>query len=130
MKKLLATFALTFSLAATTMFAQWSSASNRFVIPFDFTVGKTTIPAGTYDVKADAQSPVVLVQGVKNTDALYTMTQASSAKPADGIPTLVFRQIDGEYHLAKILKSGNSRELFSSKGEPGSAKTMLIKAIK
>jgi hypothetical protein len=74
----------------------------RAKVPFDFTVGSTTLPAGTYSIKSINNSAIIKIDNLSNTgDHVLTMSQAPSGKPAP-VRTLVFHKWGTQYFLSDV----------------------------
>jgi len=81
-----------------------SFAQSRAVqakVPFDFTVGKTLLPPGTYTIKEESTGLIV----IRNRDkaiALVSLVGQESNNPATG-GKLVFHRYGSQYFLSEIL---------------------------
>ena len=105
-------FSVFFGLALVNVPAQ-APSQVQVNIPFEFSAGKTTLPAGVYSIKRmsgnylqlrslDGESAVIL-------NAPLTLT---SSDP-DAVERLVFDKHDDQFHLAQIwLTSDTGRQLF------------------
>jgi hypothetical protein len=108
-------------LAAPTVFAQ----SGRVVanIPFDFTVGKTTLPSGEYTV-TPTDTGHVLIQSKDHQHSAFAATmRVESNKPQDRAK-LVFNKYGERHFLAKIWNNYAGRELYKSPSEIELARSM------
>jgi hypothetical protein len=76
-------------------------------IPFDFTVGSKSFPAGDYSVK-QVNEYVLLIQSITDGTGVMTMTIPSEkTQKSDGTPVLVFNRYGDSYFLSKV--SGEDR---------------------
>lgn len=113
MKKALFRITMTGMLALALLAAnQPLRAQERLVanIPFAFTVGKITLPAGEYQVqKWRSDSMMLLIQG---TDQSATTFAGSNAVASDNLQPqskLVFHRYGHRYFLYQIWRAGESR---------------------
>jgi hypothetical protein len=97
--------ALALVLAVGSAMAQ-SSVSLRADIPFEFTVGKATMPAGEYSVRSLAQPYVVAIAAVDHSAQAALITQGAEAVTATEQAKLVFRKYGDRYFLAEIWSLG------------------------
>jgi hypothetical protein len=84
---------------AGTSFAQ--SKMVRANVPFDFTVGKQLLPAGTYTIKRESEGLIV----IKNHDkpiTVLTIADPDGAKSPNG-GKLLFHKYGDQYFLSEIL---------------------------
>jgi hypothetical protein len=88
-----------------------SSACQRFVatIPFEFKIGKATLPAGDYGIQCSSLLTDTKVLRVKSSDrADSAMIQASTVRGrSSGTTKLVFNRYGNEYFLAQLWVSGD-----------------------
>ena len=83
-------------LTATGAYAQ---SAVRADVPFAFKVGKTQLPAGTYDLKPGSEHMIV----IHNSKTGYTMfTQAGPGNRGDASPRLVFHCLGDQRFLSEI----------------------------
>lgn len=95
----LALFSLAASLAVSSAVAQGIALKAQ--IPFAFTVGNTSMPAGAYTVSSPS-SGLVRLQGQHGEYAEITSTR-SYHEPDKGHSTLVFDRLGEQYFLHRIL---------------------------
>jgi hypothetical protein len=124
MKKiLLALVAVFLSIAA---FAQTSSTTN---IPFEFRVGDTLMPAGTYKISSQFQSgDFVMVSNYdarKNAGVLTTRMGPTQKREQ---PRLVFHRYGSVYFLAEVWSPNTEygRKLKAGPAERETAKIQLM----
>lgn len=82
-------------------------------VPFNFVVGKKTLPAGKYVVRPNRSNDVWLVQSKDgDTSALFTTTVVQSSKTPKRTK-LVFNKYGDQYFLSQIWFDGSNtgREL-------------------
>ena len=107
MKRILA---IALVLASTLVVAGTSSAQEHRVkatVPFSFTVGDRTLPAGTYTIGSSANSPDVLVLRNLVKDIKVVTTGRSNQR----IDALVFHMYGGHYFLSQIRSEGASMNI-------------------
>ena len=81
----------------------------RANVPFSFTVGSETLPAGTYDIRAMSSDPkVLLVQAQGGSSIIVGSNAAESLKGAEKTK-LVFNRYRDQYFLAEIWVQGATR---------------------
>jgi hypothetical protein len=72
----------------------------RATVPFDFTVGSKTLPAGTYSITRVSDDAIA----IRDHDARFavlSMTSQATNQPSKNV--LVFDRYDGHYFLRDIL---------------------------
>ena len=84
---------------AGTSFAQ--SKMVKANIPFDFTVGKQLLPAGTYTIKAESSGLIAVKNHDKPLTVLTLTVQDGSRSPKGG--KLIFHKYGDQYFLSEIL---------------------------
>src|SRR5262249_18534689 len=83
------------------------SAAMSVSIPFEFTVGKTALPAGQYDVKTNyVGSGVLLIQARDGGPSVMILTNETYANHAMDEAQLVFNRYGRQYFLSKIWIAG------------------------
>lgn len=93
----------------------------RATIPFDFTIGKQTLPAGEYTVAV--QGKVLHVVRLDGTDSAYVQYYLS-AHSKDVSPRLIFHRYGNRSFLAQVWITEAGHELFASAQELEYARTM------
>jgi len=89
-------------------------------IPFDFTVGEKSMPAGKYIVqKHQTTNHLLVVQGRDSNKAAYAMFNDSTKSRGAEKTVLVFHRYGNEYFLSQMWAAGDSSgsELSISKAE-------------
>ena len=98
--------ALTF-LAAHAVRAQEPVLAN---IPFAFTVGNMTLPAGEYRVeKVRDSSPALLIQRTDRSASVIVIASAIQANAPQAQTKLVFHRYGNECYLSQVWTAGNAR---------------------
>lgn len=77
-------------------------------IPFDFTVGRATLPAGSYAVARANTQGALRISSLQGRAGVFTITHGgrSSDKPSQA--KLVFRRYGNEYFLAEVWDEGST----------------------
>jgi len=89
-------------------------------IPFQFTAGQTTLPAGEYRVeKMNDVSSALLIRSTEGNGAIMVMTSAASAHAPQTQSKLIFHRYGNRYFLTQVWSAGSSqgRELPKSAKE-------------
>lgn len=108
----IAIFSLFFSLAAVNAQAQ-APSKVEVEIPFEFSAGKATLPAGVYSIKRLSGNFLQLQNVDDKQAAILNAPLNLTANDPNAVERLVFNKHDGEYYLAQIwLTSDTGRELF------------------
>ena len=84
---------------AGTSFAQ--SKIVRVNVPFDFTVGKQLLPAGTYTIKAESSGLIAIRNHDKPLAVLTIADQDGARSPKGG--KVLFHKYGDQYFLSEIL---------------------------
>jgi hypothetical protein len=74
-------------------------------VPFDFVVGKKTLPAGEYTIRENSASgpgATLLIQNSKNKIAVIASTQPFELQNGKVKPKLEFTQHQGQYFLSRV----------------------------
>ena len=83
-----------------------SQTQIRVNVPFDFTVGNHTLPAGQYDVNAVSETSIWRINNHQGNLAVFMTNAASYSKVNHGC-SLLFRKSGGEYSLVEFWLEGN-----------------------
>ena len=86
-------------------------------LPFAFQVNNKQLPAGKYQVKAEAGHAVVLLRSVDCKQAMFSLSMPIESKKNHADSTLVFRRYGDRYFLSQIWVGGSN----SGRGLPTSA---------
>jgi hypothetical protein len=103
-------------------------------IPFDFHVGDTVVPAGSYQVSSQIGVPTVLFirgSGQRPTIIMRLSFDLQSSSPNQK-PTLVFHRYGSTYFLSEVwqgLDREGGRGLLPSKAERVKAREMATSAM-
>jgi hypothetical protein len=81
----------------------------RADVPFDFSVGSTALPAGTYDVSAISEASHTLLVRARDGSA-STIVSSNSATRMNGADKakLVFHRYGSQYFLSEVWSQGSS----------------------
>ncbi len=107
-------------------------------VPFDFYVGKTALPAGTYNVYATSTRTGAgfLLRGAEGNAKVVFNTQQVQSGKSGSVARLEFRRYSDKYFLARVWAEGNDigRELEQSRLEretaKGAARDLAQKEVK
>jgi len=125
--RILAVFSLLLTMSAAIVNAQ----SNRSTIniPFSFSVGHKTLPAGEYTVEPNRRdsNSFWLIQSVKGSDSVLFTTNSVWTSVNQENTRLVFNNYDGQYFLSQIWNAGDNtgRELHRPRLERQLAKSRI-----
>jgi hypothetical protein len=97
---------LVLSLLLTVAGAHAQSAA-RANVPFAFKVGTTQMPAGTYAIRNDADTNVVMVRNVQTGKSVLAMGRREA--PSKKTDKLIFHRYGSQYFLTAILGSQGSQ---------------------
>jgi hypothetical protein len=92
------------ALTATSGFAQ-TSGHLTVKVPFQFSVGNVTLPAGDYSFQED-QSGVVVVSSLSTQKSIMVLTTADTTVADSSEPRVKFDKVNGAYTLTKIEIAG------------------------
>lgn len=111
----IAKWSVTTLLAVAPVFAQQSIAN----IPFDFTVGKTKMAAGTYLVRCDHQAYVLLQRDDRKASVMVPTIGRMAPLGSDVGSRLIFNRYGDAYFLSEAWQAGvdTGRQLLRSKLE-------------
>ena len=85
-------------------------------IPFDFTIGARSFPAGDYSVR-QVSGYVLLVQSIKEGTGVMTMTIPTQKAKKAGTPVLLFNKYEDTYFLSKVSGEDRGWKLHQSDAE-------------
>jgi hypothetical protein len=92
------------ALTATSGFAQ-TSGHLTVKVPFEFTVGNVTLPAGEYNFHED-HAGIVTVSSLNTLKSVMVLTSADSAVSESAEPRVKFEKVNGNYTLTTIEIAG------------------------
>jgi hypothetical protein len=78
----------------------------RANVPFNFTVGSKTLPAGTYDIRASSGPEVLLVQAQGGGSSIIVVSNATESLKGADKTKLVFNRYRDHYFLTEIWVKG------------------------
>jgi hypothetical protein len=123
--RILAIFSLLLTMSAAIVHAQ--SKRSIINVPFSFTVGHKTLPAGEYSVEPNRKesNSFWLIQSVKGNDSVLFTTNSVWTSETKNNSRLVFNNYDGQYFLSQIWSAGDNsgRELHMPRVERQLAKS-------
>jgi hypothetical protein len=86
-------------------------------VPFAFTVGGLTLPAGKYVIQPVDQDPAVIMirggNGNHESVAIVLTSPADGRDPAGDKPALSFTRVENQYRLSTIWESGTEGRMLS-----------------
>jgi hypothetical protein len=112
-----ALMALAVMVSARVAQAQESMVVN---IPFDFTAGNSTLPAGEYTVKmSGAQHTLILIDRKDATASVFVSSNAASSAEPQSESKLIFNRYGDRYFLSQVWNAEYStgRQLLKSARE-------------
>jgi hypothetical protein len=75
----------------------------RATVPFDFTVGQTQMPAGTYDISPLTDSTIV-IRDSKTASVVAGLFRTEQDRSGDNRPKLVFHRYGDKYFLSQVSR--------------------------
>ena len=101
--------------------AQSGSRASAANIPFDFSIGRTTLRAGSYTV-GQLQSGIITFSSEDEMEHQFALTFPGHSDDEAQKPHLVFIRYGSEAFLKRVVLSGNEdcRELPESRGKGSS----------
>jgi hypothetical protein len=111
-KQIVPLLALVVALAAGSAYAQLGAPNGvKANIPFNFTINKTSFPAGQYTVKSSGTMGTLVIRGENSTQMVSTHG-VTAGKPS-GTSKLIFHRYGDQYFLSQIWVEGSDsgREL-------------------
>jgi hypothetical protein len=79
----------------------------EFTTTFPFTVGYASVPAGSYTISPDSDSPSVLQLNGAHVGVLFMTDNKETSKPA-AKTEIVFQRYGGDYVLKDVFVEGSS----------------------
>jgi len=92
------------ALTATSGFAQ-TSGHVTVKVPFAFTAGNVTLPAGEYNFQEE-QSGIVTISSLSTLKSVMVLTNADTNISSEDAPRLKFDKLNGAYTLTGIELAG------------------------
>jgi len=125
--RILAVFSVLLTMSAAMVHAQ--SKRSTINIPFSFTVGHKTLPAGEYTVQPNRGNSdnVWLVESTTGHDSVVFTTGSAWTRETQENTKLVFNNYDGQYFLSQVWSEGDNtgRELRMPRVERQLAKSRI-----
>jgi len=85
-------------------------------IPFEFSAGKTTLPAGTYTVKRMSGNNVTLRSKDGHSSVILNAPVTNSSSDPNAVERVVFERYGDQYALAQIwLTADTGRQIWTNK---------------
>jgi len=82
------------------------------IVPFDFVVGSTLMPAGDYVVTEMVGSGVVSIANARGEGFAFVLTIPTHLDEEVQLPELVFKRFGGQHFLSQIIDDGaDGREI-------------------
>jgi hypothetical protein len=106
------------ALATGAVTAQAQSNRLKADVPFEFSVGDSTLPAGSYIAQSTSQQgDVIIIRGLSNGESRMRVSHAVTANGSSQA-RLVFHKYGQRYFLSEIWGGGESgRQVLKSKQE-------------
>ena len=107
MKKQLISLAMSLALLASAAAYAQSSQLMKVNVPFDFSVGSASLPAGEYSVSSDDNAGgVITLQNQKAHKGALTLSQVCESRKAAPHSELIFHRYGDSYFLSEVWVSG------------------------
>jgi hypothetical protein len=74
----------------------------KATVPFDFTVGQTRMPAGTYEISP--LSHAILIRDSKTAKSILSLFNSEEPSRGDSTPKLVFHRYGDKYFLSQVSR--------------------------
>jgi len=130
-KSICALFSIVALLAVVAAPASAQSIRIKSNIPFEFVYGDSTMPAGEYDLRSNAESGSVSLQSLDQQVFANRLSVAAKSwnSVADGKARLVFNRYGNQYFLSQIwdAQGVQGREFRQSRTEREVAKTAVAR---
>ena len=100
---------ITYSLAALSLLtgaSAYGQAFNQANVPFAFTAGNVTLPAGDYLIQQKSESNFITIADVKSGKVVFAFSSEVEALPLDAPAKLVFHRYGTQHFLAAIWTGG------------------------
>ena len=129
-KRVFGVFALATLVGAVAVPLSAQSVRLTANIPFEFSAGRKTLPAGEYEVLSASEPDIVQVRTVQPKASVLVVTGSadSGERSRAGAPMLVFNRYGDQYFLFQIWDGSQiGRELPKTRNERELAKTASAK---
>lgn len=121
MKKQVLSLIALLSLVVTLTIAGYADAARMMVnIPFDFTVGNKSLPAGHYTVaRINGAVENLAIRSTEKGASATALTYGGKSVKAEAAAKLVFHRYGNTYYLAEVWEAGSdaARQLPQSRAE-------------
>jgi hypothetical protein len=123
MRKQILNVAVTLSVIGALSIAVFAALNNKITanVPFDFTVGGTTLPAGHYTVEQGSAQNMLVIRNWETKQSIGVIAQRLEVERGSK-PQLIFRRYGDQYFLAQVIGDARGAELMKSKAEREAAK--------
>jgi len=102
MKRNLFGILTTLTLALLTSVPLSAQTIAKATVPFDFTVGQTRMPAGTYEISP--LSHAIVIRDSKTAKSILSLFNSEEASRGDSTPKLVFHRYGDKYFLSQVSR--------------------------
>jgi len=102
MKRNLFGILTTLTLALLTSVPLSAHTIAKATVPFDFTVGQTRMPAGTYEISP--LSHAIVIRDSKTAKSILSLFNSEEASRGDSTPKLVFHRYGDKYFLSQVSR--------------------------
>ena len=104
---------MTLLLGAVSTYAQEIRPSLKTSIPFGFTVGNQSFPAGDYIISSDQSQHLILLKSTNGAHVTFALTNTKYVLEPTAYSKLVFRHSGNAYFLSEMWRQGDTsgREL-------------------
>lgn len=95
-----------------------AQTTTKATVPFDFTIGKIQMPAGTYEFRPLSHR-AILIRDSRTAKSVLSLFNSEQPSRADSTPKLVFHRYGDKYFLSQVSRGngGAVMELPTSKLE-------------
>ena len=119
-KKIYTIIAIFLGLAAVSVHAQ-APSKVEVNIPFEFSAGKTTLPAGTYSIKRLSGNNVTLRSEDGKSSVILNAPVTNNSSDPNAVERLVFARYGDQFALSQIwLTADTGRQVWTNKKGRGS----------
>jgi len=81
----------------------YAQTTIKVTVPFNFTVGKAEMPAGTYTISR-VFSSVIEIKGSATKKSVLSIVRSEGASDSDSTAKLVFNQYGDRYFLSQVTR--------------------------
>jgi hypothetical protein len=110
--RVLVVLGLLFVMTAATISASGQETKIKVEIPFNFIVGRTTLPAGEYTVGKALKAGRLLIRSIDGRSSVVAFAALTQSKVNREEAGLVFNQYGEEYFITQALSQGTSEHTF------------------